>query len=409
MTSFRQTKTIGRRQVLADATLAAAGLAISPSSSVLAQLTSLDPVIRVSGIEVTTVRVTARTNWIIVRLHTNRGITGLGEASLGRRTDLPELREFFVMVDGESVFDIQQYRQRGWSSAASGNRVLATAFSAIEQALWDIVGKALDVPIYQLFGGKLRESLPVYANINRATSDRSPDGFAQMAQQAVADGFAAIKAAPFDGFPSLESPAEEIVRAADLGIACVMAMRAAIGDEVKLKIDVHSNFDVDLAIDVARQLEPANLSWYEEPVAPTELANTVAIHDAIKQRLAGGEFLFGIEGFGPLCQARAVDVIMPDIKHCGGIMEAQRIATLAEVAGITVSPHNPSGPVATAASANLCAALPNFEILEYQWGEADWRTDLIEPPEVFNDGNLLVSNRAGIGVELNERVLREHT
>ena len=409
MTSFRQTKTIGRRQVLADATLAAAGLAISPSSSVLAQLTSLDPVIRVSGIEVTTVRVTARTNWIIVRLHTNRGITGLGEASLGRRTDLPELREFFVMVDGESVFDIQQYRQRGWSSAASGNRVLATAFSAIEQALWDIVGKALDVPIYQLFGGKLRESLPVYANINRATSDRSPDGFAQMAQQAVADGFAAIKAAPFDGFPSLESPAEEIVRAVDLGIACVMAMRAAIGDEVKLKIDVHSNFDVDLAIDVARQLEPANLSWYEEPVAPTELANTVAIHDAIKQRLAGGEFLFGIEGFGPLCQARAVDVIMPDIKHCGGIMEAQRIATLAEVAGITVSPHNPSGPVATAASVNLCAALPNFEILEYQWGEADWRTDLIEPPEVFNDGNLLVSNRAGIGVELNERVLREHT
>ena len=146
------------------------------------------------------VRATRRTHWIFLRLRTNQGLTGLGEASLGRETDLSSLRAFFDLVRDESPFGIEEYRRRGIGRAASGDRRVATAFSAIEQALWDLVGKALDAPVYELFGGSLRDRLPVYANINRATADRTPAGFAATATAAVGDGngFRALKAAPFD-------------------------------------------------------------------------------------------------------------------------------------------------------------------------------------------------------------------
>ena len=185
-------------------------------------------------------------------------------------------------------------------------------------------------------------------------------------------------------------------------------MRAAVGPEVQLKIDVHSNFDVNLAIDVAGRLEPQQLSWYEEPVPPTELENTKTIHDAIVQPLAGGEFLFGVEGFAPLCRRRAVDVIMPDVKHCGGLTEARKIATVAELDDVLVSPHNPSGPVSTAASVQLCAGMPNFDILEYQWNEVPWRSELIDPPERFSAGTIQVPDGPGFGIELNDSAVRAH-
>ena len=363
--------------------------------------------LRITGMELIVVRVTGRTNWIFVRLATNDGITGLGEASMGRRAEFPEMAPFFDLVRDRSPFEIESYRQRGRAAAVAG-RVPATAYSAIEQAQWDLVGKALGAPVHDLAGGAVRRELPAYANINRATADRSPEGFAANARQAVADGFRAVKAAPFDGFPALAGPAADVEAATELGIACIEAMRAAIGPDVDLKIDVHSNFDVPLAIEVARRLEPQALSWYEEPVPPTDLESTKAIKDGIRQTMAGGEFLFGIEGFAPLCREGAVDVIMPDVKHCGGITELGKIAAVAELDGVLVSPHNPSGPVGTMASAQVCARLPNFDILEYQWNEAPWRGDLVEPPERFENGILQTPDGPGIGVALNDALAREH-
>ena len=364
--------------------------------------------LRITGMDLITVRATARTNWLFVRLTTNDGLTGLGETSLGRRVEFPELERFFDLVRDRSPFEIEGYRQRGRPAAAAGDRILATAFSAIEQAQWDLVGKALGAPLHDLAGGALRTELPVYANINRATADRTPDGFAANARQAAADGFRAIKAAPFDGFPSLERPAAEVEAATELGIACIEAMRAAIGPDVDLKIDIHSNFDVALAIDVAARLEPQELSWYEEPVPPTDLESTKAIKDGIRQTMAGGEFLFGVEGFEPLCRERAVDIIMPDVKHCGGVTELRKISTLAELHGVLVSPHNPSGPVGTMASAQICASLPNFDILEYQWNEVPWRGDVVDPPERFSGGILQVPEGPGFGITLNDAIVREH-
>ena len=397
----RQFLTNFSRLVLGSATL-------TPLPNIYAQNSPLDHEVIVTDLEVIVVNVTQRTKWIFVLLTASNGVTGLGEASLGRRSELNELNSFFRLVEGQSPFDINLYRTKGWPRASSGNRAVATAFSAIEQALWDIVGKTLNVPVYQLFGGKLRDSLPVYANINRATSNRTPEGFAEKARQAVADGFKAIKAAPFDGFPPLTAAANEISSARQLGVDCVFAMREAIGDDIAIKIDAHSFFDVELSISVAQQLLPANLSWYEEPIAPTQTTNTRRIHESISQTLAGGEFLFGVEGFAPLCEENAVDIIMPDIKHCGGLLEAFRIAAVAEANGVKVSPHNPSGPVSTAASVALCAALPNFEILEYQWGEQPWRSNLVVPNERFVNGAINISNSPGFGITFNERVLAEH-
>ncbi len=404
----RRAEPVTRRQALAAATAAATlpfaaspALAIQPSGAAERSL-------RVEGLQLSSVRVSERTAWMFVHLRTNLGLEGLGECSLGNRRELPALDDAFEAARGRSPFDIEAYRAAGRERAAAGDRFEATAFSAIEQALWDLVGKAVDAPVHQLTGGLLRENLRAYANINRATRERAPAAFAANARAAVEEGFTAIKAAPFDGFPTLDGPAAEVAAAADLGVACVEAIRAAVGPDVDILIDCHSFFDVDLAIDLAGRLEPQNLAWYEEPVAPTDVAATKAIERSIEQRIAGGEFLFGIEGFGPLCRERAVDVIMPDVKHCGGLHEARKIAAIAELDGVAVSPHNPSGPVATAASAQLCAGLANFEILEMQWGEAGWRGDLVEPPERFENGSIAVPEGPGLGVELNDAVAREH-
>jgi len=383
--------------------------ALSAETATVLPLGQAELGLRITEMEVISVRATARTNWIFIRLTTNDGQTGLGEASVNRRLNLPELSGFFNLVRDRSPFEIERYRQAGWATASAGNRQEATAFSAIEQAQWDLVGKSLGAPVYDLVGGKLRDELPVYANINRATTDRSPNGFAISAQQAVADGFRAIKAAPFDGFPSLDQPRAEVEAATELGVHCIEAMRTAIGPDIDLKIDAHSNFDVALAIDVATRLEPQQLSWYEEPVPPTDLDSTMAIKNGIRQTMAGGEFLFGVEGFSPLCQNRAVDIIMPDVKHCGGVAEIRRIATVADLYDLLVSPHNPSGPVSTMVSAQVCAGLSNFDILEYQWNEVPWRGDLVDPPERFSGGILQVPDGPGYGVTLNNTVVREHT
>lgn len=163
-----------------------------------------------------------------------------------------------------------------------------------------------------------------------------------------------------------------------------------------------------LSIHVAEKLEPYKLTWYEEPVGPEMTAETLTIKRAIKQPMAGGEILFGTAGFAPLCRHKAVHVIMPDVKHRGGLLELTRIAALAELEGVAVSPHNPSGPVATAGSVQVCAGMSNFRILELQWGEVPWRKDLVMPAENFVAGNIAVSKLPGLGIELNERLAKQY-
>jgi galactonate dehydratase len=257
-----------------------------------------------------------------------------------------------------------------------------------------------------LLGGAVRTAVPVYANINRATTTRTPAGFAAQARRAVGDGFRAIKAAPFDGFPAPGSPEAQVTAAIESGIAALVAMRDAVGPAVAVMVDCHSFFSVDQAIRVAARLERQNLTWYEEPVAPENVDATLQIKRRIKQPMAAGELLFGIAGFAPLVRQHAVGVIMPDVKHCGGLLELTHIAAEAASEGLLVAPHNPSGPVSTAATLQACAGLPNVNYLELQYGEIDWRADVVSPPERFVDGRLKVTDRPGLGIELNESVVR---
>ncbi len=376
------------------------------------------PKLRVTGFELLPVRATERTVWLLVRLQTDAGLTGVGEASdaFGFANTTKEdaaqmesaLRQFFGMIEGRSPLDIEAYRAAGRGAARAGGLVTATAYSALEQALWDLAGQALQVPTYTLFGGSLRDRLLVYANINRATQPRTPAGFAATARRAFDDGFRAMKAAPFDGFPAPGSPAAEIQKAVDQGIAALEAMRAAVGPDVQLMVDAHSNFDVALARKVAQRLEPVNLTWYEEPVPPERVAQTAEIHSSIQQPMAGGELLFGVEGFTPLCAGPAIDVIMPDVKHCGGLLEMTHIAAMAAAHNVAVAPHNPSGPVSTAASVQMGATIPNLRILELQWGEVPWRGELLDPPERFEEGSIQVPDRPGFGIRLNDALVKDH-
>lgn len=403
---------ISRRELL----LAGGAVLASPILAHLAAEAAV-PRLRVTGIDLLPVRASSRTVWLNVRLRTDSGLVGLGEASDAfgfanttrdnATTMRAQLQAFFELIDGKSPFDVEAYRQRG-EPMARKDLVAATAFSAIEQALWDLAGKALDVPTYTLFGGKVRDRLPAYANINRAATPRTPDGFAAAARRAVRDGFRAIKAAPFDGFPPPGSAAGDIARAVDAGIASLVAMRDAAGPAVDIMVDCHSFFDVALAVRVAERIEAVKLAWYEEPVAPDNVDDTLAIKSRIRQPMAGGELLFGVSGFTPLIRRRAFDVIMPDVKHCGGLLELTRIAAMADADSVTVAPHNPSGPVSTAATVQVCAVLRNFRLLEFQWGEAAWRADVLQPAERFVNGSIAVPSRPGFGVELNDRVVRAH-
>jgi galactonate dehydratase len=401
---------VGRRELLAGAASALIVPILRPLRASAAV-----PKIRMTGVELRPVRATARTVWLFVRLMTDAGLVGLGEASdafgFANTTAADaarmrqELERFFALIKGGSPFDVESYRQRGEPLARQG-LVAATAFSAIEQAMWDLAGQSLDVPTHVLLGGKVRAQLPVYANINRATNPRTPDGFAAAAKRATADGFKTIKAAPFDGFPPRTAPAVEIARAIDAGIDAVRAMREAVGPSVGIMIDCHSFFDVEESVAVADRLRPYNLTWYEEPVPPERVDDTVAIRRRITQPMAGGEVLFGLSGFGPLIRRHAVDTIMPDVKHCGGLLEMTRIVALAADEGVMVAPHNPSGPVSTAASIQACAGMKNVNYLELQYGEVTWRSDAVIPPERFVGGTIEIPDRPGLGVALNEDVIR---
>jgi galactonate dehydratase len=307
------------------------------------------PRVKLTSVELLPVRATARTVWLIIRLRSDAGIDGLGEASdafgiSGTTAEnvtamRVELTRQFEVLRGRSPFDVEYFRL----SAKLDGLLARTVHSALEQAMWDVAGKVLDVPVYSLLGGKIRERLRVYANINRATTPRTPEGFAATAKRAVADGFRAVKLAPWDNFVDSEA-------FVDRGVQCLFAVREAVGGEVEIMTDCHSFFTVARAVAVAKRLEPVGLSWYEEPVAPERTAETLEIRRAIKQQMAGGEFLFGVRGFEPLCRDKAVHVIMPDVKHCGGVLEMTRIAAMAEIFGVEVAPHNPTGPVSTAAS-----------------------------------------------------------
>ncbi|WEK46355.1 MAG: mandelate racemase/muconate lactonizing enzyme family protein [Candidatus Andeanibacterium colombiense] len=364
----------------------------------------------VDGIEIFHLKVNQRGNWVIVRLRAANGLTGLGDAGHAEdEVTIRYLRQFAELWRGRSVFEIEPFRRAVADIVRTGGDSAAVAASALEQALWDLAGKALGVPVYQLFGGKLRDTIPLYANINRSTVPRTPEGFAKMASAAIADGFRAIKLAPFDAIPMGETDRAKIARLTDEGIACAQAVRDTIGPDNDLLIDVHSRFNLADGLKLAERFEPLKLYWLEEVTPAEPLSDLAAINHAAKMPTAGGESITTVEGFYDYIRAGTVDIVMPDIKFCGGLSQLRKIAGIAEGAGLPVSPHGPASPVGNAAAAHVVATLPNFTILEYAYGEVPWRADLLDPPERIGRGELILTDRPGFGIELNERTAARYS
>ena len=363
---------------------------------------------KITAVEPIVVHVNRRGDWVFVQVHTDKGITGLGEASHSSDDALALhlIARYGHQLVGRDPSQIQAI----WSSLVRRHdgRVAHTVVSAIEQALWDVVGQALGVPVRMLFGGPVRGRIRLYANINRHVEDRSPSGFARAAEQAVAQGISALKLAPFDEVRASELPRTGRCAAWRPGVARVEAVRAAIGDSVELLVDCHSRFDEAGALHVAQALAECGLYWFEEPVPHTMVSALERITARAPFAIASAESVFAVEGFAPFLTRRIVDVIMPDVKHCGGLLEMLRIAGAARASGVLVAPHSPSGPVSMAAGAQVMSTIPNFLILEYAWGEVPWRASLVEPAEQIESGHLLLPDGPGIGHRLNMDVVEEH-
>lgn len=389
------------------------GLAFSPLSRTAASPLCSEgklPALTVQDVEVVRVKVNKRGDWMIVRLNTSGGVTGIGDASQSGndRQTQTYIKQFAGWLRGQSIFNVEWFRKATALTIAQQGRCAALAASALEQCLWDIQGKAFSVPTYDLFGGRIQQRIRLYANINRATDERTPEGFARMAEKAVASNFDAVKLAPFDAMPPGLTDAAQVQRFMARGIACATAVRQVIGHKRDLLVDVHSRMDLEDGLKLVQRFEALKLFWIEEVTPAKPLENLARINKAATMPTAGGESIYGVRGFYPYIKAEAVDIVMPDVKVCGGMLELKKIAGIAEGAGLITSPHGPASPVGTLTAAHVISTVTNFNILEFAYGEVPWRAELLDPSEQVVDSALVLSKRPGLGHNLNEKTLAKY-
>jgi galactonate dehydratase len=351
--------------------------------------------------------VNQRGDWLLLKVYADDGRVGWGDGSHSH--DDPWVRrawetELTLRLVGRDPGDLEArlLGLHAWAAENGGDRRAATAIAAVEHALWDLAGQAEGLPIHTLLGHLLpapeaRARIPLYANINRGTLDRSPEGFAARAREAVVAGFDAVKCAPFDEVMRGLSSAERVA-AAQTGVARVRAVRGAVGPGVLVIVDCHGRFDVESAVAVAQALAPLDIGWFEAPTGGLRPADLAAVRARIGCPLATGETLYGKAAFEAVLDALAADVLMPDAKQSGGLRECLRVAELCAARGVAFSPHNPAGPVATALSLHLCAVAPAFTRLEYQFRELPGSEAMIDPPERVEGGSLPAPQAPGLGV-----------
>jgi galactonate dehydratase len=346
-----------------------------------------------------------RTNFVFVRLTTDEGIDGIGEATLEYKEfavkgAVEDIRRYLIGQDPSHIEAHYHniYRDAYWR----GGPVLMSALSAVETAMWDIKGKALQVPVHALLGGKVRDRVKVYANGWFAGSS-TPEEFAAKAKEAVARGFKGLKWDPF-GTAYMTISNREL----DHAVRCIAEVREAVGDDVDLFIEGHGRFNVPTAVRIAEEIAPFRPVWFEEPVPPDNIDALAEVRRKSKVAVAGGERLYTRYGFREVFERHALDYVQPDVSHAGGIMETRKIAALAEMHYIPFAPHNPSGPVATAATLQLAACCPNFVYLEIMATDVPWRKELTNESLLFEDGYMRIPDAPGLGLELNVEALAAH-
>lgn len=344
-----------------------------------------------------------------VKVETDEGLVGWGECRLANRT--ADLLAYLNSAKhrhllGQDPFCPEALAQRMFRDDFTRAGVIACAgIGTVEMACWDIIGKALGQPVYRLLGGQVRERIKAYAN-GWYTVERDPGEFHAAAQRVVARGYRGLKLDPFGaGWYELER------RERLLSIEIVAAVRDAVGPDVEIMIEMHGRFCPAQAIAIAKDLEPYEPTWVEEPVPPENLKALKKASDGIRIPVATGERIENRYGYRELLELQACDIIQPDISNACGILEGRKIAAMAEVCYVLVAPHNVGGPVSTAAVLHLDAVLPNFKVQEYFNDFVDdWVKSLVSGlPEVDPvDGCFPLPAGPGLGVEVNEDALAEH-
>lgn len=360
------------------------------------------------------VKASEATTWTCVEVLDVQGLTALAEITCGANTaDAVRLTsELAARLNGQEIADESEIEGLLGLAAPDmqANMALATAVSALRTAVSDLKAQQAGVTLTEELGGAPQESILLYANINRhlLTRDRSPASFGRAAELAVSRGFGIVKCAPFDG---VRPPCarEEILDVARLGIERVAAVRSAVGEDITVLVDCHSRFEPHTAPLVAEQLALSNIGWFEEPVEPTKDADGLArITREVSMITAGGESGYGRDFFRDIVAMDALNVVMPDVKYCGGLAEARESGIAAMAAGGDVSLHSPSGPVSLIGGGHATAAMPGALHLEHAVYEADWRAELVLPHERVENGRLWLPQGAGLGAALNDTIVKRY-
>ncbi|MBI4922594.1 MAG: mandelate racemase/muconate lactonizing enzyme family protein [Devosia nanyangense] len=348
----------------------------------------------------------SRTNFVFVKLYTDDGIEGVGEATLEWKTltIVAALEELERVLIGRNPFEAdaiieQLHRDSYWRTGA----VFRTALGAIEAALLDIKGKALGVPVFELLGGKYRDRVKCYAN-HWFFGATTPDEYAVKARTAVQTmGYRALKWDPFEN-ASLEMDRGVFNRSVDV----VAAVRDAVGPDIDLMLDVHGRFNVPTAVKLCHVMSRFDLAWIEEPVPPEAIDALADVRAHSPVPIAAGERGFEPRWFLEALEKKAVDILQPDVSHAGGMGETKRISHLAHWHMIPVAPHNPVGPVMNAMTLHLSVAVPNFTVFETVSVDVPWRKELVRETLVFEQGDILAPTAPGLGVELNEEACAKY-
>jgi galactonate dehydratase len=340
-----------------------------------------------------------RTNWTFIKVETDEGLYGWGEASLGTRENALAgcVEDLKRLIIGRSPLDTEKmlfevYRDSYWK----GGAVFTSAMSGIEMAMWDIAGKYYNTPVYNLLGGKIRDRVKMYANA-WFIGDKEPEEFAADAKKTVAMGIKALKWDPF-GKAHMTISNEEL----DKAVRCVGAVRDAVGPYVDLLIECHGRFNPTTALRIARELAPFKPMLMEEPVPPDNIDSLAWVRDKSPVPIAAGERLYTKYMFWDALNKKALDIAQPDTFHTGGIMESKKIAAMCEACHIPVSFHNPSGPVSNAAILQLAACTPNFLIHEIMITDGRFRQSISNEEVIFDSGDIIIPDKPGFGIEINE-------
>lgn len=356
-------------------------------------------------------------NWIFVKVITDQpGLFGWGEATLewhtrGVKGSIEDLKELLIGEDPTRIEYLWQmmYRQHFWH----GNGIVrATAIAGIDIALWDIMGKHCNLPCSKLWGGPVRDYVRTYSHLGGGnmedfyeTADNDSKRFAELAIEAVENGFTAFKAMAVPPTMPLEGLAP--IKHA---VANVQAMREAVGDNIDIMVDCHARPSPLMGLKLGKALDPYGLYFFEEPCWPESLDGLAKINDAITTPVATGERFTSLSAFKELFDRKGCDVVQLDITHCGGLTEARKIAALAEAHRLALAPHNPQGPVSTAASLEFGFSQPSYMICETVTNDVPWRDDIVKEGYITEkDGQIVRPNeKPGLGIEIDEEEIKKH-